>query len=84
MDNDRKIALENTIRSHNYNKSLYDRNELNVTFVVGDYVFIDHSNKLNLNKLDEILIGLFPITRKLCNSVFKIDSGYGNFPKKIV
>ncbi|GBP56639.1 Transposon Tf2-11 polyprotein [Eumeta japonica] len=34
----RKKALENTIKSHNYNKTIYDKNRKHIDFKVGDIV----------------------------------------------
>jgi hypothetical protein len=80
---DRKIALENTMKYHNYNKRNYDVKRTDVNFKVGDYVFVDNGNKLNRCKLDCIRIGPFPITKQLCSNVFEIDIGSGPFPRKL-
>lgn len=83
LDADRKRALENSIKSHNYNKARYDCKKTNATFSVGDYVYIDNGSKLNRNKLDEVRIGPFPISRKLSESVYEINVGYGPFPNRL-
>lgn len=38
---DRKIALENTKRSHDYNKKLYDKNRKDFEFNIKDMVFVE-------------------------------------------
>lgn len=83
LDIDRKLALHNTIRSHNYNKSRYDKNKSDVLFSVGDSVYADNGNKLNRDKLDKVRVGPFLITRKLCETVFEVDIGYGAFSKRL-
>ncbi|XP_023241431.1 uncharacterized protein LOC111639725 [Centruroides sculpturatus] len=45
---DRKIALENTIKSHNYNKTLFDKKLKYYEFNVGDMVYVENGNKLNV------------------------------------
>lgn len=73
---DRKIALENTKRSHDYNKAIFDKNRKYVTFNSGDMVYVENGNKLNRKKLDEIRIGPFKIIEKISNSIYKVDTGY--------
>ena len=71
---DRKRAMDNTIRSHNYNKKIYDKNRKHVDFKVGDVVFIENKNRLNRKKLDELRIGPYKIVAKLSNSIYKINT----------
>lgn len=73
---DRKIALENTIKSHNYNKTLFDKNRKYCEFNVGDMVFVENGNKLNRKKLDELKIGPYEIVEKISNSIYRIDIGH--------
>lgn len=73
---DRKTALENTIRSHKYNKEIYDKNRKHSEFNVGDMVFVENGNKLNKNKLDELKIGPYEIMEKVSNSIFRINTGH--------
>lgn len=80
---DRELALQRTIKSHLYNKKLYDRNKIDSHFNVGDTVYIENGNKLNRNKLDRIRIGPFVISRKLSDHVYEINLGYGSFPKRL-
>ena len=80
---DRRIALENTVRYHNYNKSRYDKNKNDVNFQVGDLVFVDNGNKLNRDKLDRVRIGPYRISKKICNTVFEVDVGHGPHPKRL-
>jgi transposase InsO family protein len=80
---DRELALRNTIHSHNYNKSRYDKKVSDVSFAVGDYVYVNNGSKLNRPKLDPIRLGPFLISRKLSNSVYEIDVKTGNFSKRL-
>lgn len=74
--NDRKIALENTIKSHDYNKTLFDKNRKYYEFNVGDMVYVENGNKLNRKKLDELKIGPFKIINKISKSIYRIDTGH--------
>ena len=48
---DCSLALERTIKYHNYNKSRYDRNKNVSNFKVGDLVYIDNGKKLSRKNL---------------------------------
>lgn len=73
---DRKVALENTLKSHNYNKKLYDRKRKHLDFKVGDTVYVENGNKLNRKKLDELRVGPYKILEKISNSIYKVDTGH--------
>lgn len=76
LTKDREKALENTIKSHNYNKAIYDRKRKHIDLKVGDTVFVDNGNKLNRRKLDELRSGPYQIMGKISNSIFKINTGH--------
>jgi transposase InsO family protein len=80
---DRKIAFENTLRYHNYNKAIYDKCKCDVNFTVGDTVFVDNGSKLNRNKLDNVRISPFPISRKVSNNVFEVIVNNGPLGKRL-
>lgn len=73
---DRKIALENTIKSHNYNKKYFDKNRIKCELKVGDSVYVENGNRLNRKKLDELKIGPYKILQKVSNSIYKINTGH--------
>lgn len=73
---DRKLALENTIKSHNYNKKLFDKNRKHYEFNVGDMVYVENGNKLNRRKLEELKIGPYEILEKISNSIYRVNSGH--------
>lgn len=73
---DRIKALENTKKSHKYNKGIYDKNRKHVEFKVGDTVLVENGNRLNRRKLDELKIGPFEIMEKISDSIFKINTGH--------
>lgn len=77
LEKDRKIALQRSIKSHEYNKALIAKNRLQYDFKKGDKVYVDYGNKLNKKKMDEIRIGPFEIEEKISDSVFKINTGRG-------
>lgn len=60
LDKDRKRALENSQKIHDFNKTRIDKVRKYPTFDVGDFVFVSHGNCLNRNKLEEIRIKFFP------------------------
>lgn len=73
---DKKIALENTKKNHNYNKSIYDQGREHFNFNVGDMVYVENGNKLNRKKLDELKIGPYEVVEKLSNSIYRINTGH--------
>jgi hypothetical protein len=58
---DRKLALENTKKSHTYNKQRFDKNRRKCELKVGDWVYVENGNRLNRKKLDELKIGPYKI-----------------------
>lgn len=72
---DRRLALENTIKSHKYNKKIFDRNRKILELEIGDSVFVENGNRLNRKKLDELIIGPFKVVEKISNSIYRIDTG---------
>lgn len=76
LEEDRKVALLRTEKYHKYNKSVFDRDSIQYTFKEGDFVYVVNGNKLNRKKMDEIRIGPFRITKKISNSIYKIDTGH--------
>ena len=73
---DRKLALENTMKSHNYNKNRFDSHRKELQLNVGDSVFVENGNKLNRKKLDELRTGPFQIVRKISNSIYEVNTGH--------
>ncbi|KAF0767296.1 Integrase catalytic domain-containing protein [Aphis craccivora] len=73
---DRKIAYKNTIKSHDYNKKLFDKNRKDMEFNVGDMVYVENGNKLNRRKLDELRIGPYKIIDRISNSIYRINTGH--------
>lgn len=47
LENDRTIALENSIKYHEYNKKIYDKNRKDYDFNVGDLVYVENGNRPN-------------------------------------
>lgn len=75
LDKAHQIALENSNKNHDYNKSRIDSNRKEHSFNINDLVFVEKENKLNRSKLDEIRIGPFSITRKISDSIYEIKCG---------
>lgn len=77
LEDDRKIAFQRSRKSHDYNKSLFDRSRIQYDLKKGDMVYVNHGNKLNKKKMDEIRIGPFLIEEKISDTIFKINTGRG-------
>lgn len=73
---DRETAIENTKKSHAYNKSLFDKDRKNYNYKIGDMVYVENGNKLNRKKLHELNIGPYKITEKISDSIYKLNIGY--------
>lgn len=73
---DKEIALGKTIKSHNYNKILFDKHRKYHEFNVGDMVYVENGNKLNRKKLDELKIGPYKIIEKISNSIYRINTDH--------
>lgn len=76
LKRDRKLALENSIKSHNYNKKIYDLHREDYKFEMGDRVYVENGNRLNRKKMDELRIGPYKILRKISNSIYEVDAGH--------
>lgn len=76
LKRDRKLALRNTIKSHNYNKRNFDRHRRELQLKMGDRVYVENGNRLNRRKLDELRVGPYKILKKISNSIYEIDTGH--------
>lgn len=75
FEEDRKKAFENLCKAHKINKKRYDRKRVEVSFQIGDKIYVENGNKLNRSKLDEIRIGPFPIAQRISRTVFEVNVG---------
>ncbi|KAA5608264.1 transposase family protein, partial [Pseudomonas aeruginosa] len=73
---DRKLALENTIKSHNYNKNIFDQYREGYKLEEGDSVYVENGNKLNRKKMDELRTGPDKILKKISESIYEVDTGH--------
>jgi len=76
LANDRKLALENTKKSHEYNKRQFDKHRREYDLSVGDFVYVENGNKLNRKKLDELRVGPFRISKKISDSIYELNTGH--------
>jgi len=76
LKRDRKLALKNTIKFHNYNKGRFDLHRKKLELKTGDRVYVENGNRLNRRKLDELRIGPYRIAKKISNSIYEIDTGH--------
>lgn len=53
LEKDRLKALQNSIKYHEYNKTVYDKNRKKYDFQVGEMVYVENGNRLNRKKLHE-------------------------------
>ena len=67
--------MENTIKSHNYNKKQFDKHRKEHEFNVGDWVYVENGNRLNRKKL-ELKIRPYQILEKISTSIYRIDTSY--------
>lgn len=74
LEEDRLLAVNNSIRYHNYNKRRYDEQRQEHNFEAGDLVYVENSNRLNRRKLDEVRLGPYKIEKK--TTIFKIETGH--------
>ncbi len=72
----REEAFQNSLRSHERNKTFYDKNKKEIVYKAGDLVYINHGSKLNKNKLDEIRSGPFEIAERISNVMYRVNSGF--------
>ena len=73
LDRDRKIAYENSIKSHENNAKRYNKNKINYNFKIGDEAFVEVNNKLNRCKLDEIRQGPYKISKIISEYIIKLE-----------
>lgn len=64
------------MKSHDYNKTMFDKNRKYYEFNIGDMVYVENGNKLNRKKLDELRIGPYKIVEKISNSIYRINTGH--------
>lgn len=76
LERDRKLALENTKKSHNYNKKQFDKLRKEYELNVGDLVFVENGNRLNRKKLDELQVGPYKIEKKISDTIYEINTGH--------
>lgn len=74
LTEDRKIALKNSIRSHENNAKLYNKKRIDWNFNIGDLVYVDVGNKLNRTKLDEIRQGPFHVSKIISKHILEVDT----------
>lgn len=76
LERDRKLALENSIKSHKYNKTIYDQHREEYKFEVGDSVYVENGNRLNRKKMDELRIGPYKILKRISTSIYEVEAGH--------
>ncbi|XP_044752896.1 uncharacterized protein LOC123312501 [Coccinella septempunctata] len=76
LERDRKIAFQNSVRPHEYNKKLFDSHRKDDKFKEGDLVYVENGNRLNRKKMEELRIGPFEILKKISDSIYQVDTGH--------
>lgn len=76
LEEARELAYANSLHSHERNKKIFDKNKKDIIYESGDLVYINHGNKLNKNKLDEIRLGPFHILERISNVMYRVNSGF--------
>jgi len=72
IEEDRKIALINSIKNFETNKNRIDKNRKMYEFKVGDEVYVENGSKLNIMKIDKVRIGPYPILKKISSSFYEV------------
>lgn len=80
LEDDRKLAFQNSTKNFEINKNRIDKNRRQHIFEIGDLVYIENGSKLNRSKLDKVRIGPFSIKRQISSSFYEVGSG----KKKII
>ena len=75
LKEDRQKAFENSQKSHEANKKIFDKKKSSGDFKLGDKVYVHSGNPLNRKKLDKIRIGPYNIVRVISKSIFEVDTG---------
>lgn len=73
---DRKIAFERSVKSHEYNKMIFNKYRTYHKFNEGEMVYVENGHKLNRKKLDELRIGPFKIIKKISESIYEVNTGH--------
>jgi len=63
------------VQAHEINEERYDQRRAEVSFEIGDKIYVENGNKLNHSKLNEIRIGPFPVEKKVLETVFEVNVG---------
>lgn len=74
LEEDRKLAFQNSIRNHDLNKKRVDKTRKIREFEIGEMVYVDLGNKLNRNKLDEVRQGPYKVIKRLSDSIYEIKT----------
>ena len=72
IENARKIAFDNSNKSHEQNKQYYDKKHNNISFETNDLVYIENKNDITRRKLEPIMIGPFRIVKKLSDVSYEV------------
>ena len=67
LDKAREIAFMNSQKSHNLNKTYYDKRHQKFSFNVNDLVLVENKNHISRRKLEPIMVGPFKVIKKLSN-----------------
>lgn len=69
-------ALQNSLKYHEYNKKVYDRNRKDHVFQTGEMVYVENGNRLNRKKLDKLRIGPYKILEKISDTMYRVNTGF--------
>ncbi|KAF7493087.1 Pro-Pol polyprotein [Sarcoptes scabiei] len=73
LDQNRRIAFENSSAAHEYSKKIFDKDRYRLNFKPGDEIFVEIKNRLNRQKLDPIYEGPFTVQEQISDTIVRID-----------
>ena len=81
LTEDRKQAIENSLKYHRVNKTRVDKKKKNIILKENDMVYVERGNKLNRNKLDPIRSGPYKIINKISKTIYEVEDEKNRQPK---
>ena len=73
LENARKIAFENSQKSHQLNKSYYDKRHTPYSLNKNDLVYIENKNPISRRKLEPLMVGPFKVIEKISDTIYQIE-----------
>nr|XP_046919045.1 uncharacterized protein LOC124499206 [Dermatophagoides farinae] len=72
LEENRKIAFQNSCKNHDENKMRFDKHQTNEKIEVGQMVYVETGSKLNRGKLDPLYEGPYKVTDKVGTNMLQV------------